>query len=307
MNALATYLYLLHGVEAPGALAELRWKLPHGGMGRAFHDCRDRAGIAREVITRAPGTDIYIGVAPRSRAAGGKDAVERVHVAWVDLDTPEAIAGLSSFEPGPSMTVCSGSGLHAYWSLWPPVGPDEAEIANRRLVHRLDGDPRAVDAARILRPPGSFNHKTGSPVPVTVDSVRVDIFTVEDVVGALPDPPARHEADGDRPVVRLHRDHEDDPLRELSAVEYVEALTGRRPGRDGKLLCPLHQERTPSFHAYPDPAEGWACFGCEAPAGRDALGGDIYTFAALLWGYPMQLRDDDFLEVRLRLLEELTR
>ena len=141
-----------------------------------------------EIVARARETDVYIGVAPRVRPEGGKDAVERLHVIWVDLDTPEAISALPRFAPVPSMTVRSGNGVHAYWSLWPPVGPAEAERANRRLVHALGGDTRSVDAARILRPPESFNHKRGMPVPVTVESLNVEIFTVSDVIGALADP-----------------------------------------------------------------------------------------------------------------------
>ena len=42
MSALGTYLSMLFGLEEPGALAELRWRLAGGGMGQVFHDCHDR-------------------------------------------------------------------------------------------------------------------------------------------------------------------------------------------------------------------------------------------------------------------------
>jgi hypothetical protein len=37
------------------------------------------------------------------------------------------------------------------------------------------------------------------------------------------------------------------PLREISPLVYVQALTGLTPGRDGKVSCPFHgADRTPS-------------------------------------------------------------
>jgi DNA primase len=44
----------------------------------------------------------------------------------------------------------------------------------------------------------------------------------------------------------------------------------RRAGRSFKGLCPFHQEKTPSFHVYPD-TQGYHCFGC----GKN---GDIFSF-----------------------------
>ena len=63
-------------------------------------------------------------------------------------------------------------------------------------------------------------------------------------------------------------------------------------GRDGKIRCPLHEDRTPSMHVYDEADRGVWCFGCEQ-------GGDIYTFAGLLWG--LERRGGDFLEIRRRL------
>jgi DNA primase len=44
----------------------------------------------------------------------------------------------------------------------------------------------------------------------------------------------------------------------------------RRSGRSFKGLCPFHQEKTPSFHVYPD-SQSYHCFGC----GKN---GDIFSF-----------------------------
>src|SRR5262249_36418779 len=153
VSDLDLYLNMLFGSEPEGGFVELRWRHPGGGMGREFHPVKDRTPTRATIRALGERTDLYIGAAPRTRRAGGREAVKRAHVVWVDLDSPEALEKLASFCPEPSLEVGSGRGQHAYWSLWPPVGPDALERANRRLCAALDGDPHSVDAARILRPP----------------------------------------------------------------------------------------------------------------------------------------------------------
>lgn len=111
-------------------------------------------------------------------------------------------------------------------------------------------------------------------------------------------PAASMTLDPDR---RLRTDH-DDPLRRIPAVTYVGRLTGRTPARGGSwACCPFHnggQEKAPSLKL-----DGplWSCFGCPAPAGKRAAGGNIYEFGAYLWGYALPLRGADFLEVKAQL------
>jgi len=92
----------------------------------------------------------------------------------------------------------------------------------------------------------------------------------------------------------------DDVLRRIDPPTFVEALTGLHVPPSGMVSCPLpgHDDRTPSFKAYPDAERGVWCHGCQR-------GGSIYDFAAQLWGYPLPLRGPDFLEVKRRLLDEL--
>jgi hypothetical protein len=174
--ALSVYLDALFGAEPEGGLAELRWRLPSGGgMGQEFFPTRSHNEITRAIATRGRETDVYVGIAPRRERAGRRETVERVHALWADCDTDEALARLERFDPQASMVVCSGIGRHAYWALWPPASPDEAEQANRRLAHALEADMQATDAARILRPPGSFNFKHGPGQAVTFERLNVDI------------------------------------------------------------------------------------------------------------------------------------
>ncbi len=174
MNGLSIYLDALYGAEPAGSWVELRWRLRNGhGMGREFVAVRDHR-LADLILAKGRATDLYIGVAPRARQEGGREAVERVHALWVDCDAAAAVEQLSRFEPAPAIVAHSGSGRHAYWPLWPPVGPAEAERANRRLAHALGADSRSTDAARILRPPGTLNFKTEPPRVVQLE--RLDVL-----------------------------------------------------------------------------------------------------------------------------------
>ncbi len=297
-DPLATFLDLLYGGEPDGSFAELRFKLRNGGMGQDFVAVRDRERLARLIQARGRSTDCYLGVAPRIRPQGTRGAVERVHALWADCDSPESIEALKHFEPAPSMVIASGSGQHAYWSLWPPVGPDEAERANRRLAHALGADMQATDCARILRPPQTFNFKTGTPRPVTLERLAGEVYTAEDVVGHLPDLPSA-ERRPTAPVRALTAT--DDPLMGLPAAIYIEALTGQEVGRDGKIGCPFHEDRTPSLHVFerpktPGSVPGWKCFGCNRS-------GTIIDFAAAL--YNLEPRGRGYHEIRKRLEADL--
>ena len=79
---------------------------------------------------------------------------------WVDCDDPDSHECLAAFSPRPALAIASGSGgTHAYWPLAKPVTPTQLEQANRRLAHALDADRQSTDAARILRPLDTLNHK----------------------------------------------------------------------------------------------------------------------------------------------------
>ena len=296
-DGLASYLCALYGAASPARLVEIRYRLvDRGGMGQEFYGVRDSVRCADRILSLARSTDVYVGVAPRRERRGGRDAIDLVHALWVDCDSPEAIAALDRFSPAPAIVVASGSGAHAYWPLYPPVEPAAAERANRRLAHALDADLRATDAARILRPPGTFNYKRREPRPVRLERLEVEVFELEAVVGELPDPPATRPAAARKPR-RIDPTRSDvDVLLTINPPDYVEALTGQEVSRDGKVRCPLHADRTPSLHVYPDPDRGWYCYGCER-------GGTIYDLAGALWS--LETRGDGFLELRRRLAAAL--
>ena len=281
-------LLLLRMIVARGGAIELR-ALASGRVPlREHHD--HPATASQRAGELADGRDVYCGALARHGRGGGRDALREGWALWADCDTPESVARLRDYRPSPTFVVASGSGgRHGWWFVNPPpLSLAGVERANRRLAHHLGADTRSCDAARILRLPGTSNHKTDPPRPVVCLAVG-ETADAAALVRELPDPqPPRAEP----PPIQLY------PRSELNAIPppvYVAALTGRTIGRDGKTLCPLHDERTPSFHAYAAPEAGWYCFGC----GR---GGDIFTLAAELWGLDSRA---DFPELRERLAERL--
>jgi hypothetical protein len=92
-----------------------------------------------------------------------------------------------------------------------------------------------------------------------------------------------------------------DDLRTVDAVDYIYRLSGREANRAGFLRCPFHndgRERTPSLRAS---GPLWACHACNPLPGKAVMGGNIYDFAGLLWGFAVPLRGADFAEVEARL------
>jgi hypothetical protein len=295
--ALRLQLAAIRGREPAGSLFEIRHKLDSGGMGQLFHDCRELDGLLDTISQLGRRADVYIGCAPRTRRQGGRDSIARLWTLWADVDGADALERLRAFEPAPHMVIRSGSAncVHAWWDLREPASPQQAERANRRLAHHLSADMRATDAARILRPAATWNHKH-SP-PAAVECVHLDArraLTVDELLANVPELPTAEQAPVRqvRPFWAAH-----DPLQTIPAVEYVPAITGRPVGRDGKARCPFHaggEERTPSLHAYPDD-HGWFCFGCDR-------GGDIYVFAAMQYGLDHRR---DFPEIKRRIASDL--
>jgi hypothetical protein len=288
-HPLDDYLAVITGRGEARGFLEVRYR--HGALMRSRFYPQHRLGALRRlVLKRGRQADVYVGCAIRWRERGDRQSVSESWTLWAEMDGPEARAALREFSPQPSLIIRSGTpgNVHAYWALAKPVGPNTLEDANRRLAVQLGADLVCCDAARILRPPGTFNFKWGARLPVSqLGDLQTKPFALGDVVDHLPSVPVPSLARGARGPVA-------DELLAISPTEYVAVLTGQRVGRDGKVSCPFHTDRTPSLHAYPTPERGWYCFGC----GR---GGTIYDLAGALW--QRNTRGPEFVELR-RLLEE---
>ena len=293
------YLHALHGRASAGALIEVRYR-HRGAMRNAFFAHTDTTVAARTIVRLAISGDVYVGVAPRRTRHGGKHAISEVWALWADLDTLDAYHALEQLPVAPAVLIASGTvgHLHAYFPLREPVSILAAEAANRRLAAELGADTGSVtNAATILRPPGSYNFKSKPPTPVVLERLEADLSSASAVtagIAADPTPPIAAVAKSMSPKPTFHAGQ--DPLRALDPAHYVSVLTGQVVGRSRKIRCPFHDDRSPSFHVYEDPADGWYCFGACKRHGHS-----VYDLAGAMWG--LQTRGTDFLELRARLYD----
>jgi hypothetical protein len=292
--AMDAYFSIIAGRAETFEFLEVRRRTGSGMVSEFFPiEERDLASVL--VLEHARRTDVYVGCAPRTRRAGTKDAVGNVWTLWAECDGAGSVETLRRFDPRPALVIGSGSGVncHADWPLQEPLTAPAAEAANLRLATALGADLACFDASRILRPPGTWNHKHRPPTRVATLYLENDRrFDVNDVLRHVPVVNEERLERRWRPPVP--RSSSSDPLLSIVPAVYVTELVGRTPGRNHKISCPFHEDRTPSLHVFPTPERGWCCFSC----GR---GGSIYDLAAGLWG--MIPRGREFIQVRNELRE----
>lgn len=293
--AMDAYLDMLAGRADESEFLEVRRRTPAGGMLSEFHPVEDHGAVSVTVLAHARETDVYVGCAPRTRRSGTKDSVGHVWTLWAECDGAASVEALRAFRPVPAMVIGSGSGVncHAYWPLAEPLAPVDAERANLRIAVFLGADTACFDAARILRPPGTWNHKHRPPTRVaTLHLEQGREFAAAEVLASVPaHVEARLEHRWKSKPARLDVA---DPLLGIDPLVYVTDLVGREAGRNRKVCCPFHEDLQPSLHVFQTPERGWFCFSC----GR---GGSIYDLAAELWS--IHPRGRDFLRLREQLTE----
>ena len=108
----------------------------------------------------------------------------------------EALQAIAKFVananlPLPTALVLSGGGIHVYWISDRVLSPEEwapyagglrvlADAHNLRYDHTV-----TIDIARILRVPGTFNHKEATPRPVILKTLLPTDYNFESVLGHI--------------------------------------------------------------------------------------------------------------------------
>jgi len=175
---------------------------------QAYFEKSDHAGIARH-IERCSNTNVFFGVATRDGKGGKKDNIVHISAVWIDVDSKDITKeqfgeNLKRFQFKPSITILSGGGAHLYWLLNEPAEKSDIETVedvNRRIAHALGGDQSATEAARVLRVPGTLNHKYSPPRPVKLHRIEKFEYSLDDF-SDLPNPPATSQA-SNKPLVTL--------------------------------------------------------------------------------------------------------
>lgn len=188
---ISRFLETLYG-DAPG------WLTLWTRQNKATHWYKDRDKAAQKALALAATMDVYFGVGLRKKRTAGRGENSDVGIIpglWVDIDIAgpahketnlpptrdAAIEFLQTFPLQPSILVDSGHGLHGYWLFREPWEFDDDMEREQAadLLERFQGTLRdrarangwkldsTHDLARVLRLPGTLNHK-GKPVSVTV-------------------------------------------------------------------------------------------------------------------------------------------
>ncbi len=212
-----------------------------GRVVEEFLPTADLSLVAQLALSLRGSHDVYVGVAARDHQSGGGAAVSEVWTLWVDCDSPETTEALDGFALRPSLVVASGTpgNCHAYWILEDAVDPDFAEVLNHQLAVAIGGDPVCRDRARILRVPGTLNHKTAPATVVQIVSMSGQRYDAEAIMQALPQPaPSAPKLDEDSGKVAS-----------LCVRNVLSRLESVKAGKAGKWtsLCPAHDDRSPSL------------------------------------------------------------
>ena len=155
-----------------------------------------------DFVARHP-VNLYVGVATRKPGSTTGTLEDLCQLGWVfgDFDfkiQPESVyrQRLAECPFQPNIIVHSGHGLHVYWQLREPFDFLEDEPRARQLLERLaayfNADKSSAECVRILRVPGTINHKPkeGPDAPVVLElcerTLGVDPSELEDVFPPLP-------------------------------------------------------------------------------------------------------------------------
>jgi hypothetical protein len=215
------YFKTLHPRLDTERLIELRLKPPRDSspMRQVFVPSVEEA--ANLAISFGKKYDVYAGVATRRGEDGTKAGVCCVPALWADLDAKDGHTRESRLEQlmglpyHPSILVWTGGGWHVYYLLSSPAESaeeiDRAERVMRRWTAGLGSDP-VHDRSRILRVPGTFNHKYGEPRPVELELYeperRYGLDQLQEMAESLPG-----AADGIANVGKAPREVLSGPIR----------------------------------------------------------------------------------------------
>jgi hypothetical protein len=199
MRVAERFLEALFQKLAAAERIETRDKAPgeHSPMRRNFFASAEEA--AKHASSVGYTRDVYVGVAARRGEDSTKKGVHRISTLWADLDAKDGytyesrLSQLIGLPHHPSMVVWTGGGFHIYWLLTgsaeSPEELDLAELVMRRIATGLQSDP-VHDRSRIMRVPGSLNHKYGEPRSVKLEHYephrRYDLVELQEMAESLP-------------------------------------------------------------------------------------------------------------------------
>ncbi len=237
---------------------------PAGGVIRLLQSGRTWAKYAKfeyfetpaAAYTRAQAsrTNVFVGVAAGRSRSGEKADLTSAGAVWVDLDLKpfaspsDLAAAVEGFPIPPSAVVASGSGQHLYWFLETPYRAAEhdgwpaLEAVTRGLALALQADA-GWPANKLLRVPGTRNHKYQPPRPCTVQALDpARRYSLADFAVYRDDrPPTPHRptpGDGDLDGAQVYAKYQPQMGPEIQAL-VAAPESGDRSVRDQRIILSL--------------------------------------------------------------------
>ncbi len=141
----------------------------------------------------AAGYGIFLTPAALDGQGRTLEHVTHIRAHYVDLDNADAeqqYQAASAWSPAPGFAVQSSMGRwHIYWPVAHyPADTERFETVQRKLAHVFNGDRAVIDAARVMRLPGTLHMKRPeSPHLVTCHALRGfgQPLTVEQIEAAV--------------------------------------------------------------------------------------------------------------------------
>jgi hypothetical protein len=130
--------------------------------------------------------NVYIGMFAHRGKPATAETTTTTGALWADFDDTNDAAEVearirSAGLPQPSLTVNSGHGIHTYWLLDKRAQAGDVVPVLKALAVALGSDGSVCDAARIMRVPGSINHKDSPAVPCSILSVSPLRYNLNDL------------------------------------------------------------------------------------------------------------------------------
>ena len=210
----ANLQYSYHDKRSPDGKRNGKWPVSAGMPYRDISQMLSRAGW---INTSGFNKDVWFCTSlQRETAVGktGKTIAKRSAMGallqksiWIDADVDpsdpkkydtveEALRSILTFQktaglPRPSAIVFSGGGIHVYWISHTPLTPQEWQpfasgLRNMLLANNIKCDGGlTTDISRILRMPGTFNHKYDPPKPVELSPLPLKLYDFEKQLAIL--------------------------------------------------------------------------------------------------------------------------
>lgn len=188
MNA-REYLTFLYG-DAPGWAVAMVAEPRLRNLG--IYRTNDLDAMAEAIVAASESYDVYASVYTFDRPRRLAPYALPSDVLYLEVDEPaQAWRGVE-----PTLRIASSPGReHLYWRVDRMVDAPERRRLLAALVSNGEGDPKAKDLSRVLRPPGTWSHKRSSRVEVSGGSG--ELYSVADVIGdrTIPAPRVKGEDD----------------------------------------------------------------------------------------------------------------